>query len=98
MRTLPQHEQGFIQAQPRRLVRNLENSFVNLENERAQVNQNRNPHVNTSGTFKPIKGTDSLPLSVPGRILSTKKDQEIASEMWLKASLDLMWEASGHIP
>ena len=30
----PQHEQGFSQAQPRRLVRNLENSLVNLENER----------------------------------------------------------------
>ena len=31
----PQHEQGFSQAQPRRLCRNLENSLVNLENERA---------------------------------------------------------------
>ena len=43
----PQHEQGFSQAQSRRLGRNLENSLVNPENERAQVSQNRNPHVNT---------------------------------------------------
>lgn len=50
------------------------------------------------GMFDPIEGIDILPINVPGRILSTRKDQEIAMEMWLKASLDLIWEASGHIP
>ena len=54
----PQHEQRSSQAQPRRLGRNLENNLVNLGNKRAQVSQNRNPHVNISGNFKPIKGTE----------------------------------------
>ena len=53
----PQYEQGSSQAQNTRLNRNLENSLVNPENDRAQVSQNRNPHVNASGQFKPIKGT-----------------------------------------
>ena len=94
----PQHEQRSSQAQPSRLGRNLENNLTNPGNERAQVSQNRNANVNASEDFKPIKGTEYLSLSVPGHILSTRKDQEIASEMWLKASLDLTWEASGHIP
>ena len=114
----PQHEQGFIQAQPNavnsnirdgRLVRNLENNSINLENaigdasvsnrtQRVLADQNRNIHVHTPGMFNPIKGIDTLPINAPGHILYTRKDQEIAAEMWLKASLDLMWEASGHIP
>merc|ERR1712112_796941 len=38
------------------------------------------------------------PRSVPGCVLNTKRDHEIAAEMWLKASLDLAWEDRGHIP
>ena len=101
----PQHEQGSNQANNTKLNRNA-------ENDRAQVNQNknpqgtqnglrappRNPHVNMSEQFRPIKGTEYLPMSVPGCILTTREDQKIASEMWLKATLDLTWEATGHIP
>ena len=82
----------------------MENNLINLEDaignatQRAPVDQNRNIHVDTSGTFNPIKGIETLPLSVPGHKLSTRKDKEITSEMWLKASLDLTWEASGYIP
>ena len=95
--TNPQHEQGSNLAQNTRLNRNVENILGNVS---APVNQTlvtktgcldppRNPQVNTSRQFKPIKGTEYLPTSAPGCILNTKKDQEIASEMWLKASLDL---------
>ena len=82
----PQHEQGFIQAQPNtvnsnirngRLVRNLENNLINLEDaigdatvsnrtQRVPADQNRNIHVHTPGTFNPIKGIDTLPITVPG--------------------------------
>ena len=97
----PQHEQGPNQAQNTRL-----NSSGNvsapvsqtLETQTGRLAPPRNPQVNTSGQFKPIKGTKYLPTSAPGCILNTKKDQEISSDMWLKASLDLAWEASGHIP
>ena len=58
----------------------------------------RNLQVDASSQFKPIKGSEYLPTSTPGGILNTRKDQMIASEIWLKASLDLLWEASGHIP
>ena len=69
-----------------------------METQNGHLAPPRNPQVNTSGQFKPIKGTEYLLTSAPGCILNTKKDQEIASEMWLKASLDLLWESSGHIP
>ena len=58
----------------------------------------RIPQGNKSEQFKPIKGAEYLPTSAPGCILNSKDDQEIASEMWLKASLDLLWESSGQIP
>ena len=58
----------------------------------------RIPQENTSEQFKPIKGAEYLPKSAPGCILNSRNDQEVASEMWLKASLDLLWESSGQIP
>ena len=57
-----------------------------------------NPQGHTLRPFKPIKGAEYLPTSAPGGILNSHDEQLLASEMWLKASLDLLWESLGHIP
>ena len=84
--------------------RDLEDNLIGLEDsignvtQAASVKQNRNTNIDTSRPFSPIKGIQHLPQSVPGHTLFTREDQEITSEMWLKASLDLSWEETGYIP
>ena len=79
------------------LTRDLDDNLINLEDSIGDAtqfapNQARATNTDTSGIFSPIKGIQTLPQSMPGNVLTTKKDQELASEMWLKASLDLAWE------
>ena len=86
------------------ITRELDDNLINYKDsigDATQVapnTQTRTTNIDTSGIFNPIKGIQTLPQSVPGCMLYTKRDQEIAAEMWLKASLDLAWEGAGHIP
>ena len=99
----PPHEQRSNQVHNTGLNRNIENNSrynrtqdpLELENGRQAPLSNAQ---NTLGPFKPLKGAEYLPTSAPGCILNTNDEQLLASEMWLKASLDLLWESSGHIP
>merc|ERR1712240_961762 len=56
------------------------------------------PQRHKLGPFNAIKGAEYLPTSAPRGILNSYDEQQLASEMWLKASLDLLWESSGNIP
>ena len=80
-----------------RVTRNLEANLINLEDNIGDATQSTPVNADISGTFNPIKVIETLPPSVPGCILSTRKDKEIAAEMWLKAFLDLAWEGMSQI-
>ena len=78
------------------LTWDLEDNLINLENDIGDATQiaPQTQARNSLGIFQPIKNINMLPSSIPGgTILYTKRDQEIAAEMWLKASLDLAWKA-----
>ena len=91
------HEQGFIHSphEQTRTAKDMsmtqDDNLINVEDSvgdasQIQVTQTRTSttrttNIFTSGLFEPIRGINTLPRSVLGCVLNTKRDQEIASEM-----------------